>query len=68
MASVMKTVWCLHCAGWTIPEINEALRIKHSRDIITSSWGLDMDAPEPDEMARALASVTERKDEKEKIG
>ena len=68
MASVMMTVWCLHCAGWTVTEINEALHISHARDIVTSTWGLDIEKPKPEEMARALASVMERAEEDERIG
>ena len=64
----MDKVWCLHCAGWTVTEINEALGISHARDIITTSWGLDLGRPSPESMARALASTMEQRDEKEKIG
>lgn len=68
MASTMDRAWCLHCAGWTVTEINEALHISHARDIIASSWGLDLGRPSPEAMARSLASTMEQKDEKEKIG
>lgn len=68
MASVSRTVWCLHCAGWTVPEIDEALHIGHARSEIARWWSLDVEKPEPDEMARALASTMEQRDEKEKIG
>lgn len=68
MASVTETVWCLHCAGWTVGEIDEALGIRYARDAITKAWGLDLKKPTTEAMARALASTMEQRNEKEKIG
>lgn len=66
MASVAETVWRLHCAGWTVGEINDALGIRHAREDIVRSWSLDQKRPSTMEMALALklaASMIEKEGE-----